>query len=340
MQTEAVRKLQAGRYPPARWAGAAATTSELWLRGNQNPLPRTRRLAAELYETALKGLPSVLADKSVPERELVALSMDIIAAGALVEGDRRKAFEKIHPEFVKAFPGGAMPHQLRGLFFVKYAWDGRGRGWAKDVKDEGWKLFAERLEQAEKSLEEAWRLDPADPEIAAAMITVELGQGRGRERMEMWFRRAMEIDPDNFEACGNKLTYLQPRWHGSAEEMIAFGRECVRVGRPGSLIPRVLTTAHLILARDTGDCDAYLGRPEVWEDLKSVHEAVLKADPDSVPERCHYVINAVACGRWQEAHRLLTALNGRWTPSVFRNRAHYEDLCKQVVEKVGKPLPK
>ena len=61
------------------------------------------------------------------------------------------------------------------------------------------------------------------------MIAVCLGQDsdRDREHMERWFRRAMEADPDNLQACRDKLYYLYPRWHGSHREMISFARECL-----------------------------------------------------------------------------------------------------------------
>jgi hypothetical protein len=32
-----------------------------------------------------------------------------------------------------------------------------------------------------------------------------MGKGGGRERMEVWFRRAMAADPDNYAACSKKL---------------------------------------------------------------------------------------------------------------------------------------
>ena len=46
--------------------------------------------------------------------------------------------------------------------------------------------------------------------------------------MEEWFRRAMKADPGNYSACSSKLYYLEPKWHGSEEEMLAFGASAWR----------------------------------------------------------------------------------------------------------------
>jgi uncharacterized protein YqfA (UPF0365 family) len=57
------------------------------------------------------------------------------------------------------------------------------------------------------------------------MLTVCLGLAPERAEMELWFDRAMAADPNNRDACKAKLYNLEPKWHGSAEEMVKFGRE-------------------------------------------------------------------------------------------------------------------
>jgi hypothetical protein len=74
------------------------------------------------------------------------------------------------------------------------------------------------------------------------MITVELGQGRGRPRMEQWFQRAMSLSPNYYEACYAKLHYLQPKWFGSNEDMLEFAGECVNSSKWGGHVPLILPT--------------------------------------------------------------------------------------------------
>ena len=30
--------------------------------------------------------------------------------------------------------------------------------------------------------------------------------------MELWFQRAMELNPNDYDACNYKLLYLEPKW--------------------------------------------------------------------------------------------------------------------------------
>ena len=62
--------------------------------------------------------------------------------------------------------------------------------------------------------------------------------------MELWFDRAMELDPNDYDACYYKLYYLEPKWYGSVKDMLDFGRECVDSKVWGGRVPLVLTDAH------------------------------------------------------------------------------------------------
>jgi hypothetical protein len=89
------------------------------------------------------------------------------------------------------------------------------------------------------------------------MITVEMAIGEGnRDEMEKWFWRAMDADNDNLDACNKKLLWLEPKWHGSPEEMLEFARTCrnPRIGALGShsLWPRRITDWPVIYPMPSG----------------------------------------------------------------------------------------
>jgi hypothetical protein len=50
--------------------------------------------------------------------------------------------------------------------------------------------------------------------------------GGDRTTMELWFDRAMKADGDRRDACWSKLHWLDPMWHGTPEDLLAFGRRC------------------------------------------------------------------------------------------------------------------
>ena len=80
------------------------------------------------------------------------------------------------------WPNEAVSWLLKGQAGVDMAWQARGNGYANTVSAEGWKTFRERLAGAESDLEKAWQLDPKDVRIPLLMMTVCLGNEKGRPR--------------------------------------------------------------------------------------------------------------------------------------------------------------
>ena len=152
-------------------------------------------------------------------------------------------YRAIEPQLFHNWPDAETSWLLKGEGNIDLAWQARGGGYANTVNDEGWKLFKKYLAIADEALGRAWNIDPKDPRIAVKMMWVELGQGTGRDRMELWFRRAMELDPNDYDACSAKCLYLEPKWYGSIDEMLAFGRACVTNKLWGGRVPLMLVDA-------------------------------------------------------------------------------------------------
>ena len=113
------------------------------------------------------------------------------------------------------------------------------------------------------------------------MMRVELGQGKGRPRMELWFKRAADLNPNYYDAFYAKLYYLEPKWYGSPKDMIEFGRECVNSKKWGGQVPLILKDAHeaLIKYEPAKDKPGYWKRPEVWKDINAAFEKFFALNP-------------------------------------------------------------
>jgi hypothetical protein len=226
---------------------------------------------------------------------------------------------------------------IKGSFYVNYAWHARGNTTAAKVTEEGWKLFGERLEIAANALETAWKLDPSDGRIANEMLGVELGQGKGREREELWFKRAMALYTNNYDACHAKLTYLQPKWHGSAEAMLAFGKECVDSEVWGGRVPLILADAHEALAYyvpQAGRAD-FWKQPQVWRDVKAAYEKFFLLNPDAISWRHNYARYAFWCEAWDDLNKQIPLL-GEVNYDYFGGREEYERMVRLGKERGGK----
>jgi len=254
--------------------------------------------------------------------------------------DRKALFDRLYPIMQQGMPATS-PYPLiyKGEFHVKYAWDARGSGYADTVTDDGWKSFSERLDIAEESFRKAYELDRDEPVTCTRMLTVALGKNESRMYMDDWFKRAMAANPDNYDACTKKLYYLEPKWHGSVVDMIAFGQECRRKENWRGGIPLVLTDAYERVAELSGDRVAYLSQEPIWQDISQVYETYLRMYPNMRGTRGRFARLAAETEHWNDAHRHLSALGDDRPTRVFPDAEEYARLRQRAAEEAGASVP-
>jgi hypothetical protein len=283
-------------------------------------LSRAQAHLVELLRDPAAQCDSVL----VVAQELFNLSRHDVSGQERVFVPLAKAFESGQ---LKAARESATARLIEGVFWTDYAWQGRTSRWAKDVTDEGWQRFAQRLPKAQTALDKAYALDPADPHVSRAMMTVELGQGEGRARLETWFRRAMNADPDNYDACGAKLLYLEPKWYGDPKAMLDFGHQCQATANWEARLPFILLLAHTKLAAYELTPLEYWKRPEVWTNVQQLYKAALAANPGSVFDRSGYALYAYRAEQWKLADELFKSLGDKPNLSAMGcTPAQYEQM--------------
>ena len=295
----AANGLEQSGYPSIRKFYANVDAAEvLWQQRDTNVWSEVRALRSK----AAANLNQAFQDRTLPESEAYQ------AADALFQMLSRNPYE-----LTNAY--GSMAATLSGLgsksaasqlvkadFYIIYAWRARGNGTADQVTPEGWRLFHERLGEAEKALNKAWSANPDDAQIPTLMISIVTGQQKERPEMEKWFQRAMTADPDNYQACRKKLNYLLPQWYGSRDDLLTFGRECVASTNWGGHVPLILVDAHSEFARtlNADDRPAYWRSPEVWPDIQAGYEKFSQINPDATRFRYPYAAYAFRCGQWQD----------------------------------------
>jgi hypothetical protein len=250
---------------------------------------------------------------------------------------RAWTYEHVEPALLQGWGDTAEAQLIRGAFYIKYAWDARGAGWASTVNDDGWKLMDQRLKISRECLERAWLIKPME-EIAVKMLTVELGDSTGRKGMERWFDNAMQLNPASYDACDAKLYWLMPKWHGSAKEVIAFGRECLsnRVGQ----IPLILYHGHRQLATyhkqtNKGETEAdYWKQPNVWPDVKSSFETFFEVNPEAIGWRHDYAMAAYKCEAWDDLRKQIKLL-GPINYPYFGGKESFAEMVRKA-EQYGK----
>ncbi|HWV99740.1 MAG TPA: hypothetical protein VNZ64_08630 [Candidatus Acidoferrum sp.] len=331
---EAATDLEQSGYPALRkFYASFMTTSQIHeVYGYTNIPPRLQAFLSGNHIGA--ELAAALEDKAMPAEEAYEASSELLAR---LVGDKERYATWYQPAerlLFENWPQASTTWLLKGEAYVEMAWQARGGGYANSVSQEGWKLFGERLAVAQEALEKAWQLNPHDHRIPTLMIRVEEGQGKGRERMELWFSRAMALNPNNEQACKYKLHYLYPQWYGSREAMIAFGRECVASTNWGGNVPLILCEAHwdyAALVKSEAERADYWKRPDVWPDIRSAFERFFQLNPGAISWRHQYAWYAYRCEQWAELNSQLTML-GYTNYEYFGGRTEFDKMARLAKE--------
>jgi hypothetical protein len=210
------------------------------------------------------------------------------------------------------------------------AWKARGTGGSDTVTEEGWKGFKDHLAVAEQALTEGWKVDPTSSRIATEMLSVELGQGKGRERMELWFERAMKTDHKNYDACTRKLNYLQPKWYGSVKAMREFGWQCATNRAYQGSANLMLVDVHRAIAMESGEA-GYYRIPVVWEDLHAAFENFFERNPDAEEYHYNYAWYAEACGHPEVVAEQLAFLKEPINYRYFGGKEAFEEMKRRAL---------
>jgi tetratricopeptide (TPR) repeat protein len=197
-----------------------------------------------------------------------------------------------------------------GMDHVNRAWDARGAGVAGEVTPEGWKGFAEHLALAREQFTRAHEMHPEWPNAASEMIQVSLGEGRDEERL--WFDRAVEARFDHVTSYHRMVRMvLLPRWGGSHEAMVEFGRECLATGRYDTVVPSVAYDAVVAIGEEVPHPRDAVAVPGAYDLAVAACRGYLEAysEPHLVQLwHSRLAILHWAAGRYAEACRALDAV--------------------------------
>ena len=148
-------------------------------------------------------------------------------------------------------------------------------------------------------------------------------------------RPAMKADGDSRDACWSKLDWLDPKWRGTPEDMLAFGLRCRDTKNWWSGITLLCADAHTRYSNFLGNRKAdYLASPEVWSDITSVYDEYLKYHPRDHVARSKYASLAYDSRHYQQALRSsrdsgTTSRAGESFPITRSKRSSHTELTAE-----------
>jgi hypothetical protein len=328
---DAAKRMQSSSYPDIRkFYASLRAVNQLYDADGTNVDQNEINQAGDVEGLLL----SAIQNQTMPPDEAYEACSEALADYDATPEYYTNFYARIETVLNRNWPADSQTWLLKGEAFIAMAWQARGSGYADTVTPDGAKLFDQRLVLARKYLEYAWKLNPQDGRIPRHMLTVELGQGSGRDGMELWFSRAMKLNSNDYAACSAKLQYIEPKWYGSTDEMLKFGRECATNPNWNGEVPLVLVDAHVSIQRqyasDANKAD-YWKQPDVWSDIQTAFDRFFELNPDATGWYHNYTWFAYQAGQWDKLNELLPKL-GPVNYNYFGGKDAFEQMVQLAKE--------
>ncbi|SIN84083.1 hypothetical protein SAMN05444166_1214 [Singulisphaera sp. GP187] len=347
----AAQGLAASRYPAMRRAVALRFSGGMALSG-ENPGDSNRKEAQRDFDAALALLEeSVASDEhnEIWEANWLNTLIELTRGYRTLDVPAEAAYERVDAGLARVAGAKVLRLIYRGNFWFNYGWEARTQSFAPRVPAGGFDTLEKRLAVAQEAYQDAWKLQPTSGEVARRLLEIDKSVSGDRATMELWFERAMKLNGDDRTTCWSKLDWLDPKWHGSAEDMLAFGRACRDTKNSRTGITLLVADAHWRIASKLGgeNQPKYLAVPAVWADIQSVYHEYLKHHPVDDVARSKFATFCYLSGHFREAEVQYVALGDhltQWSEFPYvplnqlkRNRAHNATIVMSNDLQIGFP---
>jgi hypothetical protein len=330
---ELVKQMDATGYGTILKFYANLRAARAWRASSSKQLPEVN----QFRRAAMNHLQTVLTGEEIPAHAAYEACWDLYEAVDQNRKQRVDFYQATMPVLLGRWRQQGFPYLFKARFYIDYAWEARGSGWAKDVTPDGWRLFGDRLRLAEEALDTAWKNDATLAEAPLLAMRLQTGLGKGREEMEVWYQRAIKFPQNRYEAVRQKLWFLEPRWYGSEEEMLAFAREVVKNDLFYGDVPLQLYLTHESLAGYYGNSRPnYWTEPQVWPDIQTSFERFFALNGEDESWRHNYVMCAWRCRQWKILDEQITKLSDI-NYEYFGGQESFEKLKQLAHEQALKP---
>jgi hypothetical protein len=180
----------------------------------------------------------------------------------------------------KRFPGKAFVALAEADYWEAYAWNVRGGGMASSVTPDGWRLFKERLENAEKVLNDSRTYASQMPGWYNQMITVQSALDRPAEQRDRTFLEGARKFKIYYPTYFTMLNFLTPKWGGSWEAvdtLVQWSVDNTKETEGNSMYARLYWYA----SRDFPTDGLFKETHATWPKMKQGFEDLMKRHPKS-----------------------------------------------------------
>lgn len=178
----------------------------------------------------------------------------------------------------KAYPESITVRIALADFWVGYGWVARGSGYANTVSEAQAAVFAERLKEAGKALNEAKRISDTDPYWYLVGIQLAMGAGAPANEFGVLVKKGTEIEPTFWGLDTQRAHTLLPRWYGKPGDWVKYAKEVAE--REGGLGEEGY--ARVVIYMADYYADVFRDGKASWKTTKVGLEALRKKYPKSL----------------------------------------------------------
>jgi len=237
-------------------------------------------------------------------------------------------------DWVDAKPDSINARVALAYFLASYAWNARGGGYANTVKDDDWKLFNERLNEAMDVLKEAKNLNLKEPcpVYWSTMMKAALGLQLDRNQFDDIFNQAIDNTPVYVPIYRQRAVYLMPRWDGSEGELESdLEKSADRIGGDDGdmLYAQVVWNIHTSASSD----NVFKENNFSWPRVNRGFAAIEKRFPDSLAAISEHAYLAAYAGDDETTREYLKKTEGKADLAVWYYKNEYIRVANWAFEK-------
>jgi hypothetical protein len=221
--------------------------------------------------------------------------------------------DRIHREWISAFPQSITAPVAYADFFVSYAWHARGHGFADTVTAEGRRLFGERVAAARRTLQEARQLPERDPIWWNVVLGVARAQGWSKSEFDQAVETAKSFEPQFWGYDVSRTASLLPRWYGQPGDWEVYAEQAA--ARPDGLGVEVY--ARIVMALHGYYDNIFEETTASWPKVLEGLERMRKLYPQSLDIISETALLAVMADNRALAKEMFDQLGDKYLASVW-----------------------
>ncbi len=229
-------------------------------------------------------------------------------------------------KWIQQSPKSQTPPAVLATMYCSIAWNARGNEMAREVTEEGWKVFRENLGKGLAVLDAAEKREIRDPEF----YTVKLIIGRGLNKPDTWmqeaFQQGLSVKKDYQSLYQQMAEHLLPKWGGSSQKLRTFASSTIG---PESDNRSHVLYAYIAAGVYAGEsADGFLNHQLDYPGIKLGCEQLLALYPESDNNANRLCIFACLYRDKSTARRMFEKIENRIVSDIWKNDGDFYDSCR------------